>query len=93
LVSRDNKAALITAGFWESGLNFAGMTEHLFRLQAQETDANHTIYMTGFPVLFCWIFSYKPWIFAITGLTVLAITALLWFYFRTLQGVLLPLFL
>src|SRR5712692_3522272 len=92
LVSRDNKAALITVGFWESGLNFAGMTEHLFRLQAQESDANHTIYMTGFPVLFCWIFSYKPWIFAITGLTVLAITALLWFYFRTLQGVLMPLF-
>ena len=92
LVSRDNKAALITVGFWESGLNFAGMTEHLFRLQARESDANHTIYMTGFPVLFCWIFNYKPWIFAITGLTVLAITALLWFYFRTLQGVLMPLF-
>src|SRR5713226_6500699 len=92
LVSRDNKAALITAGFWETGLNFGRMTEHLFRLQAQETDANQTIYMTGFPMLFCWIFNYKPWIFAITALTVLAITALLWFYFRTLQGVLLPLF-
>ncbi|MBI3303542.1 MAG: MMPL family transporter, partial [Deltaproteobacteria bacterium] len=91
-VSRDDKAALITAGFWESGLNFARMTEHLFRLQAQETDANHTIYMTGFPVLLCWLFSYKPWIFFITGLTVLAITVLLWFYFRTLQGVLMPLF-
>jgi len=92
LVSRDNKVALITVGFWESGLNFARMTEHLFRLQAQETDANHMIYLTGFPMLFCWIFSYKPWIFAITGLTVLAITTLLWFYFRTLQGVLMPLF-
>jgi hypothetical protein len=92
LVSRDNKAALITAGFWESGLNFGRMSERLFRLQAQESDANHTIYLTGFPMLLCWIFSYKPWIFAITGLTVLAITVLLWFYFRTLQGVLMPLF-
>ncbi|MBI3798269.1 MAG: MMPL family transporter [Deltaproteobacteria bacterium] len=92
LVSRDNKAALITAGFWESGLNFARISERLFQLQAQETDANHRLYLTGFPVLFCWIFSYQPWIFVITGLTVLAIAALLWFYFRTLPGVLLPLF-
>src|SRR2546421_6010355 len=91
-VSRDNKAALITAGFWESGLDFARMKERLFRLQAQETDANHVIHMTGFPMLFCWIFSYKRWIFYITGLTILSIMALLWFYFRTLQGVLIPLF-
>jgi uncharacterized protein len=92
LVSRDNRAALITAGFWETDLDFGRITERLFRLQARETDANHTIYMTGFPMLFCWIFNYKPWVFAITGLTVLAITTLLWFYFRTLQGVLMPLF-
>ena len=91
-VSRDNKVALITAGFWESGLDFARMKERLFQLQAQETDANHVIHMTGFPMLFCWIFSYKRWIFYITGLTVLSIIALLWFYFRTLQGVLIPLF-
>ncbi|HXG19528.1 MAG TPA: MMPL family transporter [Methylomirabilota bacterium] len=91
-VSRDNKTALITAGFWESGLDFAKMKERLFKLQAQETDANHTIYMTGFPMLFCWIFDYKSWIFYITGLTILSIVLLLWFYFRTLQGVLIPLF-
>ena len=48
--------------------------------------------MTGFPMLFCWIFSYKQWIFYITALTVLSIVALLWFYFRTVQGVLIPLF-
>jgi predicted RND superfamily exporter protein len=92
LVSRDNKMAVITAGFWESGLNFARMTEYLFRLQTRESDAKHTIHLTGFPMLFCWIFYYKPWIFAITGLTVLAIATLLWFYFHTPQGVCLPLF-
>jgi predicted RND superfamily exporter protein len=91
-VSRDNKVALITAGFWESGLNFARMKERLFQLQAQETDANHTIYLTGFPMLFCWIFSYKNWILYITALTVLSIMVLLWFYFRTVQGVWIPLF-
>ncbi len=91
-VSRDNKMALITAGFWESGLDFGKMRERLFKLQAQETDANHTIHMTGFPMLFCWIFSYQDWILYIAGLTVLSIVLLLWFYFRTVQGVLIPLF-
>jgi predicted RND superfamily exporter protein len=91
-VSRDNKVALITAGFWESGLDFARMKERLFQLQEQETDARHTIHMTGFPVLFCWIFHYKNWILYITGLTILSIMVLLWFYFRTIQGVLIPLF-
>ena len=91
-VSRDDKVALITAGFWESGLDFGRMKERLFHMQAQETDANHTIHMTGFPILFCWIFSYKSWIFYITGLTILSIMVLLWFYFRTMQGVWIPLF-
>jgi len=91
-VSRDEKMALITAGFWESGLDFARIEERLFRLQAREADNDHTIHMTGFPMLFCWIFSYKNWIFYITGLTVLSIMLLLWFYFRTPQGVLIPLF-
>jgi predicted RND superfamily exporter protein len=91
-VSRDNKMAIITAGFWESGLDFVKMKERLFKLQQDETDANHTVMMTGFPMLFCWIFSYKSWILYITCLTVLSIVLLLWFYFRTVQGVLIPLF-
>jgi predicted RND superfamily exporter protein len=91
-VSRDNKMAIITAGFWESGLDFGKMKERLFQLQQEETDANHIVRMTGFPMLFCWIFSYKNWIVYITGLTILSIVLLLWFYFRTVQGVLIPLF-
>jgi uncharacterized protein len=91
-VSRDGKVALITAGFWESGLDFGRMRERLFQIRDRETDATHSIHMTGFPMLFCWIFNYEAQIFYITGLTVLSIIALLWFYFRTVQGVLIPLF-
>lgn len=91
-VSRDDKVALITAGFWESGLDLPRIKDRLFQLQAQETDANHTIYMTGFPMLFAWIFSYQSWILSITALTILSIAVLLWFYFRTFQGVWIPLF-
>jgi predicted RND superfamily exporter protein len=91
-VSRDNKMTLIFASFWESNLKIDRMSERLFALQQQETDANHVIHMTGFPILFCWIFSYKSWILGITALTAVSIMALLWFYFRTAQGVLIPLF-
>jgi hypothetical protein len=91
-VSRDNKMTLIFASFWESDLKIDRMSKRLFALQQQETDANHVIHMTGFPILFCWIFSYKSWILGITALTVVSIMALLWFYFRTAQGVLIPLF-
>lgn len=90
--SRDDTVALLTAGFWESGLDLARMQERLFRLQREETDGNHIIHMTGFPILFCWILSYKSWILYISVLTILSITALLWFYFRTFQGVWIPLF-
>jgi predicted RND superfamily exporter protein len=68
------------------------MQERLFALRDQERDTNHDIYMTGFPVLFCWVASYKHWFFSITALTVVCIMVLLWFYFRTPQGVLIPLF-
>lgn len=91
-VSFDNSVALITAAFWESGLDFGRMRNHLFQLQARETDADHTIYMTGFPALFCWIFHYQNWIIGITLLTVVSIMLLLWFYFRTIHGVWIPLF-
>lgn len=91
-VSRDHSVALITAGFWESGLDIPRMQERLFALRDKERDTNHEIYMTGFPVLFCWVASYKHWFFSITVLTVVSIMVLLWFYFRTVQGVLIPLF-
>jgi hypothetical protein len=90
--SRDDHVALITAGFWESGLDFARIKERLFQLRDQERDANHEIHMTGFPMLFSYIFSYKNWIFHITLLTVFSIMVLLWFYFRTAQGVWIPIF-
>jgi hypothetical protein len=91
-VSRDNKMTLIFASFWESDLKIDRMSERLFALQQQETDAHHVIHMTGFPILFCWVFSYRSWILGITALTVASIMALLWLYFRTAQGVLIPLF-
>jgi predicted RND superfamily exporter protein len=47
--------------------------------------------MTGFPMLLSWIFSYQSWVLSLTALTILSLAVLLWFYFRTFQGVWIPL--
>lgn len=92
LVSEDHTTTLITAQFWETGVDFGRLMHRLQELKHREEDAKHALYITGYPMLFAWIFSYKTWILYITGLTILAILVLLWFYFRTFQGVWIPLF-
>jgi hypothetical protein len=92
-VSEDNTAALITAGFWEEGVNFRNLYERLVKLrQTIEADGKHRVYIAGFPMLYSWIFSYKNDILAIIGITSLIIVIMLWFYFRTATGVWVPLF-
>ena len=92
-VARDNTAALISAGFWEEGVDFRNLYNRLNALKAEiESDGNHTAYIAGFPMLYSWIFSYKNYILAVIGVTVLIIVAMLWFYFRTFTGVWVPLF-
>jgi predicted RND superfamily exporter protein len=92
LVSEDHTTTLITAQIWETGVDYGRLMLRLQEIKKSEEDANHTLHITGYPMLFAWIFSYKSWLLYITGLTVFSITGLLWFYFRTLQGVVIPLF-
>lgn len=92
LVSEDHTTTLITAQFWESGVDFGKLMTRLQELKQREEDAKHTLHITGYPMLFAWIFSYQHWIVYISALTILSIVVLLWFYFRTFQGVWIPLF-
>ncbi|HXG21184.1 MAG TPA: MMPL family transporter, partial [Methylomirabilota bacterium] len=92
-VSRDNTAALITAGFWEEGVDFHGLYDRMQGIRQEvEKDGKHTVYISGFPMLYSWVFSYKNYILAVIGITSIIILALLWFYFRTSTGVWVPLF-
>ena len=92
LVSLDNKAALITAGLWEEGTDFAYLWARIREIQARYEDANTRLYVTGYPMLYTWVNHYLPEIMAVIGLTIAVICVLLWFYFRTVIGVLVPLF-
>jgi len=90
-VSHDNTTALITAGFWEEGVDFRNLYDRMLRIRAEvEKDGKHAVYLAGFPMLYSWIFSYKNYIFAVIGVTIAVILLMLWFYFRTATGVWVP---
>src|SRR5262245_34681680 len=91
-VSRDNTAALISAGFWEEGVDFRNLHERVTKIrQTVAADGKHTVHVAGFPMLYSWVFNYKNYIFAVIGGSILVIILLLWLYFRTATGVFVPL--
>jgi len=91
-VSMDGKAALITAGLWEEGTDFQYLWDRLGELRQQYEDANTKLYVSGYPMLYAWVEHYSPAIMRVIFLTGVVICVLLWFYFRTIIGVLVPLF-
>ena len=92
-VSNDDKATQIVAGFWEEYIDLAGMWKHVQEIvEREEADGKVKIYVSGPPVLFAYFqeeLGKMWWYLAATGA---AIVALLWFYFRTFQGVWIPVF-
>lgn len=91
-VSEDDKATQIVAGFWEEYFDLPAMWEKLKAMQARETDANHTIYITGPPVLYAYFLEAVPKMIAALVASVLMIVLILWFEFRSWQGVVIPVF-
>lgn len=90
-VSPDDKSAAIFAGFWEEGLNPMVLYESMNALKKAEEDGNTKIYFSGFPVLYAYIYAKAPELYAAFAATVLVTLALLYYYFRTVQGVMVPL--
>ncbi|MGE4092502.1 MAG: RND family transporter [Candidatus Binatia bacterium] len=91
-VSLDDKAALITAGLWEEGTDFAYLWQRVDQLLTTYHDDNTRLYVTGYPMLYAWVQYYYPTILLVIALTAAIIAVLLGFYFHTLIGVLVPLF-
>jgi len=94
LVSKDEKAALITAGFVTDRLNslevYRAVFEHLQALREREEDAGHKLYITGAPLAVGYLISHA-WEMGLSVVgAVLAIFLLLWAYFRRWHGVLIP---
>ena len=94
MVSLDQQGALATVGFVTERLNnretYEAVFNHVQQIKADLEDANHTIYVSGVPILTGWILEYAFRIALFVVLTVVAIFALLWLYFRRWHGVLIP---
>ena len=94
LVSRDERAALILAGFVTDRLDspqvYKYVFDHLQALKEREESDAFTLYITGAPLVVGWIIAHSWQIVASVVGTVLAIFALLWAYFRRAHGVIIP---
>lgn len=90
LVSMDDKAALILAGFFEDQLNVKEMYAQMHALQDKLEDGNTKIRMIGRPMMLGFIlenYSQLTWLFIAT---VLAMILLLAINFRDVRGVMIP---
>jgi predicted RND superfamily exporter protein len=94
LVSRDQTGALITAGFITDRLStretYMAVFDFVQQIKADEEDDNHTIFVSGVPILVGWIFVHAFQIALFVVLTIVMIFLLLWLYFRRWHGVLIP---
>ena len=89
-VANDDTAAVVNTGFWEEALDFHYLYDRMMELKKAEEDANHTVYITGFPWLYTSVLQYANQLFYIFGLTTVTLAFLLYGYFRTSTGIWVP---
>lgn len=92
-VSWDSKKTLILVDFFEEELGEIGY-DAVFRefqkLRSEMEDENHIINIVGEPMHLGYIKSHNRDVVKVLILTVLAIAVILYFYFRSIQGVVIP---
>ncbi len=89
-VSADDKSAAIYAGFWEEGSKPIKLYERLKKIQVEESDANTNIYFTGAPPLYAYVYHMAPQVYMVLAITIIVMIGLLFVYFRSIRGVVLP---
>ncbi|MGB9499200.1 MAG: efflux RND transporter permease subunit [Dissulfuribacterales bacterium] len=89
-VSYDEKSAAIIAGFWEKGTDPLDIYSRVKEIVASEKDDNTNIYFTGYPMLYAYIYHLAPQIYIVFAATLILFIVLLFYYFRSLQGICLP---
>ena len=90
--SDDDTAAVIHTGFWEEALDFHYLHDRMMKLKHDEEDANHRILITGFPWLYTEVLQYTGELVYVFGATIIALSFLLYVYFRTWTGIWVPIF-
>ncbi len=81
-VSLDRKALRLDANFIEGRINFDELFDEFMKIKEREEDANHSIYISGMPLIYGWIYHYVPKMGLIFLITVLVILAMSYGYMR-----------
>ena len=91
-VSADDKATQIVAGFWEEWFDLPAMWTKVQEIVERESDENHTIYVTGPPILYAYFLDIMPQMVNVLAASIVMILIILWVEFRSWQGVVIPAF-
>ncbi len=92
LVSLDDTAALVTAGFLEGRLDYEQIFNRIYELKTElESDGKVVVHLTGQPILIGWTFFYAVEIILILLLSLGILVVLLGIYFRHWYGIVMPL--
>jgi predicted RND superfamily exporter protein len=94
MVSRDEKGALVTAGFITDRLSstevYTAVFDHVQKIKADLETENVKIYLSGEPILRGWVIKHAFEIVMYVVITIVIIFFLLWLYFRRWHGVFIP---
>jgi len=91
LVSYDTKKALISADFFDDEIEYSVVFNKLNELREEVEDENTIVSIAGTPMHYGYVWYHSRDVVRILALTVLTIMVLLYLYFRSLQGVVVPL--
>ncbi|MGH7804448.1 MAG: efflux RND transporter permease subunit, partial [Candidatus Binatia bacterium] len=80
----------IIAGFWEEYFDLQTVWTKINEIVAREEDANTKIYVTGFPILYAYFMRIVPQMWWVLTASVFTMIVILWFEFRSWQGVWIP---
>jgi uncharacterized protein len=89
-VSPDDRATQIIAGFWEEYFDLQTVWTKINEIVAREQDENTKIYVTGFPILYAYFMQMIPSLRWVLLASVATMIVILWFEFRSWQGVWVP---
>ncbi|HEY1075549.1 MAG TPA: MMPL family transporter [Fontimonas sp.] len=90
LISRDDKATLVTATFIEQRTDYGEVFEFVEALAQSARDERHAIYVAGQPMLIGWVYKYEWQMVGIFAVTLGALVLALLLYMRNWVGVVTP---
>jgi predicted RND superfamily exporter protein len=90
LVSYDTKKALISADFFDDEVDYPVVFNKLQELRREVEDENTILSIAGTPMHYGYVWYHSKDVAKILAITVLTIIVLLYLYFRSIQGVVVP---